>query len=120
MKKTLIIIPPKWKAEDYYKKEECRILLIPDSAGEVLRFFDADCVVSYGMSEKCSVTLSSISENHAVVSIQRELPTLDGDLLERQDLKMNRPENLSEESLLAAASILLIAGAAPEKLSDFF
>lgn len=120
MKKTLIIIPPKWKREDYDKKEECRILLMPETAGEVLRFFETDCVVSYGMSEKCSVTLSSISDSNAVISLQRELPTLDGEMLERQELKMNRLEHLSEESLLAIATVLLISGIAPEKLADLF
>lgn len=120
MKRALITIPPKWKAEDFSKREECGILLMPDKAGEILHLFDADCVVTYGMSEKCSVTLSSIAENDAVISLQRELPTLDGELLERQELKMRRPDYVSEESLLATASVLLISGLDPEKLSNFF
>jgi peroxiredoxin len=116
MKKNLYIIPPKWKREDYDKKEDCRILLMPDSAGEVLRYFDADCVVSYGMSEKCSVTFSSISDDNAVVSLQRELPTLEGELLERQEIPVSMEEPAEPEAILAAAGALLLLGANPESL----
>ncbi len=120
MKKNLIVVPP--KCPDRYRntKKDCRILLIPDTASGILRSFNADCVVSYGMNEKSSLTLSSVSDEEMVVSLQRELPTLDGEILERQELKMRRPLGMPEESILAVAGTLLLTGVPPEKLPDFF
>jgi hypothetical protein len=119
MKKSLIIIPPNWHREDYTMKEDCAVLLIPDSATEIIGYFGAECVVSYGMSEKSTITLSSISEHETVVALQREVPTIHGEILERQELKLKRA-GIPEESLLAIVGVLLVTGTAPEKLCDFF
>ncbi len=120
MKKNLIVVPPKCFDALPDKAADCRILLIPDTASDILRSFNADCVVSYGMNEKSSLTMSSVSDEEMVVSLQRELPTLDGEILERQELKMPRPAGMRVESILAVVGTLLITGIPPEKLPDFF
>ncbi len=121
MKKNLIVIPPKSAIDASEKKpQSCRILLIPDTASELLGYYDADCVVSYGLSEKSTISPSSISDYETVISLQRELPTLDGEIIERQEISLRRPEGLSEESFLAVAGMFMIAGIPPEKLAEFF
>lgn len=88
-------------------------LLLPDEfAGQ--RSFPAAQVVSYGLSPKSSLTLSSVEEEHLVVALQRELVTLTGQRVERQEFFC--PEILGREATLAIAGALLIAGAPPEKL----
>jgi len=123
LEKNLIIVPPSW--ENAYENREtapqkCRILLIPDTASGLLQFYEAECVVSYGLSEKSTLTPSSITEGETVISIQRELPTIDGELLEQQEIALKRPEDLPVEKFLAAAGALLIAGISPEKLGKLF
>ncbi len=84
----------------------CGILLLPGDADA--DDFDADCVVTYGMSPKNTLTLSSIGEDACVVALQRELLTVSGDMLERQEFKVK--SGMRPESLLAVAGALLILG----------
>lgn len=123
MEKNLIIVPPDW--ESAFENQEtvpqkCRILLIPDTAAALLHLYESECVVSYGLSDKSTLTLSSITDDETVISIQRELPTIDGELLEQQEIALKRPENLPVENFLAAAGALLIAGVSAEKLGKLF
>mgnify|MGYP001388229032 FL=1 len=119
---SLIIIPPKWEelSKGEEKRQKCRILLIPDTAAKLLQFYEAESVVSYGLSEKSTITPSSISDSETVISVQRELPTIDGELLERQEIALKRPSNLPIEKFLALVGVLLITGVKPEKLGEFF
>ena len=118
----MIIIPPRWEEADYGagNRKKCRILLIPDTAAKLLQFYEAESVVSYGLSEKSTITPSSISDEETVVSIQRELPTVDGELLEQQEIALRRPANLAIEKFLALVGALLITGVKPEELDKFF
>ncbi len=50
---------------------KCGILLLPGDADA--DSFDAGCVVTYGMSPKNTLTLSSIGEDTCVLALQREL-----------------------------------------------
>ncbi len=84
----------------------CGILILP--AGADPENYDADCVVTYGMSPKSSITLSSIGEDECVLAIQRELPTVGGMLMERQEIKVGG--GIAPESLLAVMGALLAAG----------
>lgn len=85
-----------------------------------MQFYQAESVVSYGLSDKSTLTPSSISEHETVISIQRELPTIDGDLLEQQEIALKRPEDMPVEKFLAVVGALLITGIPPEKLGEFF
>lgn len=94
----------------------CGILLLPgdiitgDGDDEV-DIFDAECIVTYGMSPKNTITLSSISEGICVLALQRELITTKGDVLERQEIKING--GMRPDCLLAVAGALLILGQRP-------
>jgi hypothetical protein len=96
----------------------CGILLLPgdyaaDDSKADTDIFDADCIVTYGMSPKNTITLSSISEESCVLALQRELITTNGNMLERQEIKVKG--GLRPGSLLAVAGALLILG---QKISD--
>ena len=94
----------------------CGTLLVPGQAGDLSARLYADCVVSYGMSLKDSVTISSLDEGGLVLSLQRELPTLSGRYLERQDIPVRSQAPASPEDLLAASAALLLLDIPPEAL----
>ena len=91
----------------------CRILLIPD---EIVTIPESEIAVSYGMSSKCTVTLSSVGKK-AVLSIQREMPGLFGNTVEPQEIPVNNLLSLSKYALMASSAALLMLGVPPELLS---
>lgn len=89
----------------------CRILLTPGSvASPGIR---ADCLVSYGMSERSSITLSSIDGDALVLTIQRELLTVCGEIIDRQDIPLRPVPGASPGDMLAASGALLLLGLDP-------
>jgi hypothetical protein len=96
----------------------CGIALLPGDI-ETVGFdagalnIEAGCVVTYGMSPKNTLTLSSICEDSCVVALQRELLTASGDVLERQELRVRG--GMKPETLMAVTGALLVCGV---KLSD--
>ncbi|SHH64791.1 hypothetical protein SAMN02745823_00613 [Sporobacter termitidis DSM 10068] len=90
---------------------QCGILLMPGDGDASA--FDARCIVTYGMSPKNTITLSSISETSCVLAIQREFLTAGGDMLERQEIKIMG--GMRPDCLLTVAGALLILGL---KISD--
>ena len=84
----------------------CRILLIPgDCCGALLARLRADTVISYGLSPRDSLTLSSLTE--PMLCVQRELPRPDGDIVEPQDLPLHDLPDRAEE-LLALLGVRLL------------
>ncbi|WP_455581361.1 hypothetical protein [Dysosmobacter sp.] len=61
----------------------CRLLLLP---GESVPLPAAQTIISYGLSHRDSLTLSSLQE--PVLCIQRALPRPDGTLIEPQELPL--------------------------------
>lgn len=73
--------------------------------------------MSYGMKARDSITVSSLQEDRMALSLQRELVTLPGYVLERQELCLPRPAGLSTEEALAVYGALLMLGVAPGALN---
>ena len=66
----------------------CRILLLPGGTPlELAALADAECLITYGLSSRDSLTLSSLEE--PVLCIQRTLPRPDGRTLEPQELPLD-------------------------------
>jgi hypothetical protein len=86
----------------------CRTVLLPDSAGLLARSLLADRAVSYGLSGRDTITLSSLEENRICVAVQREIIRLDGGLVERQELVLPRKETNSTELTLAQVGMRLL------------
>ena len=90
----------------------CRTVLLPDTAGPLARSLLAERVVSYGMSPRDSLTLSSLEEDRVCVAVQRELIRPDGGVVERQELVLPRAGERSPALLLVRAGIRLLLGPA--------
>lgn len=78
---------------------------------------DADAVqiITYGYGARDTLTYSSMDASGPVVAIQREIVTLGGARLERQEIPLG-PTDADGELVLALTGALLVAGAEPEAL----
>ncbi|NCB63777.1 MAG: hypothetical protein EOM52_09225 [Clostridia bacterium] len=95
---------------------QARAVLIPGGLGPMARSFHTRCAVSYGTSPKDSLTLSSLEGPQICVAVQRELVTVGGAVVERQELVMPFPQGLSPRPWLAAVGTLLLLGVPPEAM----
>nr|WP_326164516.1 hypothetical protein [uncultured Oscillibacter sp.] len=64
----------------------CRLLLAPGDCGAALGRVQAEAVISYGLSPRDSLTLSSLAE--PVLCVQRALPRPDGSVVEPQEFPL--------------------------------
>ena len=112
-KNALLILPPDVGPLPGIP-QQVRYLLLPDGMQPVIR---ADCAVSYGLSGRDSITVSSLGENTMAISLQRELVTVSGHVLERQELLLPQISDLSAEETLAVYGALLLLDAAPSDLT---
>ncbi len=97
-------------------KLECGTVLLPGNATQQLGALQACSAVSYGMSGRDSITLSSREKNRVWVALQRELVRLDGTVVERQEFPMRIPEGTDELQTLALAGAMLLLGASAQEL----
>lgn len=95
---------------------DCRMLLLPGSAGPLARGSRCACAVSYGTSPRDTLTFSSLEGEKICVSLQRELVTLEGCVVEQQELVLPFPPGASPLPYLAAVGVLLLLGTPPEQL----
>lgn len=98
----------------------CRMALLPGQAGVLARRLHAPCAVSYGASSRDSLTLSSLEGARLYLSIQRELVTLEGQIVDRQELPLPLPPGQSPQMILARAGLLLLAGISPGEIDGIF
>ena len=89
---------------------DCRTVLLHGAAGSLARNLRPCCAVSYGTSPRDTLTLSSLEGNHICLALQRELVTLAGEVVERQELVLPFPADASPLPFLAAAGALLLLG----------
>ena len=76
----------------------CRILLLPGgSPPELVSLANAECLITYGLSSRDSLTLSSLEA--PVLCVQRSLPRPDGSVLEPQELPLGSLPAPAEELL---------------------
>ncbi len=75
--------------------------------------------VTCGMSAADTITLSSFQDDGAVVSLQRGMVDLQGERIEPGDYPVRLAAPISNYGLMAALSVLLLAGGDPaEELKD--
>lgn len=91
----------------------CRTLLLPDHL--ILPALPAAQVVSCGPSPRDTLTFSSLGGRRPVLSLQREIVTLAGTRLERQEFPVRDQGGI--RLTLAWAGTLLLAGVPPEDLA---
>lgn len=86
------------------KATAAEVVLLPGCAAPV----KARCAISYGMSPKDTVTVSSVGERRLVLSVQREFDTLGGRHVFIQELTLDW--ELSPHRALPIAALGLITG----------
>ena len=76
----------------------CRILLLPGgNPPELVSLVNTECLITYGLSTRDSLTLSSLEA--PVLCIQRTLPRPDGSVVESQELPLGSLPAPAEELL---------------------
>ena len=75
----------------------CRVLLVPGDFAASLEHIQAETVVTYGLSHRDSLTLSSLTE--PVLCVQRRLPRPDGGFIEPQEFPLPDLPAAAEELL---------------------
>lgn len=93
----------------------CRIAVLPGDKELDCRYLQAGRVVTYGLSGKNTVTLSSADENRLFLALQREIIGLNGRRIEQQELLVRNAPLTS--STLAGATALLVCGGELDKMT---
>ncbi len=93
---------------------DCRVLLLPGLAGPLAKGLRCRSAVSYGTAAKDTLTLSSLEGDKLCLSLQREVTTLLGEVLEQQELCLTLAPGQSPLSRMAQAGALLLIGADPK------
>ena len=93
---------------------QCRTVLLPGGMGGVLP--RAASAVSYGVSPRDSLTISSREGNTLWAALQREVVTVTGQVVERQEFPLVLDREGEELPALAAAGALLLLGVPLEEL----
>lgn len=113
---SLLVVSPGAAARRLVLPVACRTVLLPGDAGELLAGLRAASAVSYGTSPRDSLTISSREGDRLWAALQRELVTVGGQVVERQEFPLNLSPGASELPTLAAAGALLLLGVPPEAL----
>jgi len=95
----------------------CRIVLLPGSAGHMARGLQVESAVSYGTGPKDTLSLSSLESDRIGLAIQRELVTVEGSVVDRQELVLPySPERESPELFLCRIGAMLLLGSSTSAL----
>lgn len=73
-------------------------------------------VISCGLGNKNTVTVSSITDNSLLATLQRSINTLYGVKIEPADFKIALKKNYSTFSVMASVAVLLLNGINPKEL----
>lgn len=112
---ALLVVSPGAAAQGIKLPRQCRTVLLPGGMGG--EFPQAASAVSYGPSPRDSLTLSSREGDVLWAALQRELVTVEGQVVERQEFPLTLEPGEGELTALAAAGALLLLGVPPEELN---
>ena len=89
----------------------CRMVLLPGGAGPMVRGMHVESAVSYGAGPRNTITLSSLERDRICLAIQRELVTVEGCVVDRQELVLPFPAGRETPDLfMARTGALLLLG----------
>ena len=109
---SIVIFKSKQTSEHIIKLSDSAICITESSnqkAISAIRGNNSPCI-SCGMSCNDSVTLSSISDTDAIISIQRSLTTINGSIVEPCDITVKLKQFYDGFSLLSIFCSLIISG----------
>ena len=91
----------------------CRVIAVVNSNNtEALQTASALKIpaVTCGMQSKDTITLSSITQESAVLSIQRSIVTFDNTVIEPSEIPLTLHSSLDNFTILAVCAILILSG----------
>lgn len=112
----LLVVSPDWTGEDR-RVPPCRAMLIPGRLAELAGGLTASWAVSFGLSSKDSLTLSSLEKETIHLALQREIVTLTGQRLDPQEFPLDRKDHTALCQILACVGVQLLLGIEPEEVS---
>ena len=104
---SLLVVSPQAAERGLSLPRRCRTVLLP---GECPARLQAARAVSYGLSPRDSLTVSSREGTTLWAALQREVVTVTGQVVERQEFPLTLPPGTGELPLLAAAGALVLLG----------
>ena len=114
----LLVVSPRAVGWGGAMRVNCRLMLLPGSAAPMARGLRMEGAVSYGVGPKNTITLSSLNGETICLAVQRELVTVKGSVVERQELVLPYPPGLENPDLfMARVGALLLCGGMPNELS---
>ncbi|MBR5792302.1 MAG: hypothetical protein IKY34_04250 [Ruminiclostridium sp.] len=108
----LLVVSPDWTGEDR-AVPPCRAMLIPGRLAQLTEGLTASWAVSFGLSPKDTLTLSSMGENTIHLALQREIVTLTGQRLDPQEFPLARQDHTALCQVLACVGVQLLLGVEP-------
>lgn len=96
----------------------CVTAVLPGDKPVDCRFLRAERVVTYGLSGKNTVALSSVGGDSLMLALQREVMALCGTRLEEQEVLVRNAAPTA--AAMAAATAMLVSGAEPSSLENAF
>ena len=117
-KPGLLVVAPGMELTVEEGTLECGTVLLPGSVGCQLGAVRAKSAVSYGLSGRDTITLSSREGEQVWLAVQRELVRLDGTVLDRQEMAVRAPADMDAMQMLALVGALLLMGVEPGELGN--
>lgn len=114
---ALLVVSPDGADLPWLLPSSCRTVLLPGQAGDLLTRLHAASAVSYGAGSRDTLTLTS-QRGTLWAALQREVVTLRGQVVERQEFPIARTGQGGALGALAVAGALLLLGVPPEALSE--
>ena len=112
---ALLVVSPQAAVRGMELPRQCRTVLLPGGMRGTLP--QAASAVSYGTSPRDSLTISSREGDTLWAALQREVVTLGGQVVERQEFPLTLAPGEEALPALATAGALLLLGVPPEELS---
>lgn len=110
----LLVVSPRATGWAGAASVTCRLLLLPGGAGPLIRGMKVEGAVSYGAGARNTITLSSLEGGRICLAVQRELVTVEGSVVERQELVLPYPpQQDGPELFMARVGALLLLGGTP-------
>lgn len=113
---ALLVVSPRAAARGLKLPRQCRTALLPGGIGGVPP--QAASAVSYGVSPRDSLTISSREGGTLWAALQREVVTITGRVVERQEFPLALRPGEGDLPALAAAGALILLDVPPEDLAS--
>ena len=117
---ALLIISPRVAAQTHRLELGCRTVLLPGDAPAQHWQLQAASAVSYGPGPRDTLTLSSREGNRLWLALQREVVTVQGQVVERQEFPFQSAPAQSTQAALAVAGGAAAAWGPPGALELAF